>query len=52
MSILHNSITCPFEGPFITISNHHFGGADGLMLSAIVGAIRPDLKLSPTFSSQ
>ena len=34
----------PLEGPFITISNHHFGGADGLMLSAIVGAIRPDLK--------
>lgn len=39
----------PLEGPFITISNHHFGGADGLMLSSIVGAIRPDLKILTNF---
>ncbi len=39
----------PQEGPFITISNHPFGGVDGLMLSAIVGTMRPDLKILSNF---
>lgn len=39
----------PAEGGFITVSNHHFGGADGLLLSAIVGARRPDFKILTTF---
>lgn len=39
----------PSEGGFITVSNHHFGGADGLILSAVVGSRRPDLKILTTF---
>ena len=33
------------EGPFITISNHPYGGADGLALVDLFGHIRPDLKV-------
>ena len=39
----------PAEGGFITISNHHFGSIDGLILNAVVGARRPDYKLLTTF---
>ena len=39
----------PAEGGFITISNHHFGSIDGLILNAVVGAKRPDYKLLTTF---
>ena len=39
----------PREGGFITVSNHHYGSIDGLILSAAVGAIRPDYKLLTTF---
>lgn len=39
----------PKEGAFITISNHHIGSIDGLMLSAIVGTMRPDYKLLTNF---
>jgi len=33
------------SGPFITISNHPYGGVDGLILSDLVGGIREDYKI-------
>lgn len=39
----------PAEGGFITVSNHHFGSVDGLILSSIVGHRRPDFKILTTF---
>lgn len=35
----------PSEGAFITVSNHHFGSVDGLILSTVLGRIRTDYKL-------
>lgn len=35
----------PAEGAFITVSNHHFGSVDGLLLSAVLGKLRKDYKL-------
>ena len=32
-------------GPFITISNHPYGGADGLVLVDLFGHLRPDFKV-------
>lgn len=37
------------NGPFITISNHCFGGVDGLLISSIVGSRRPDFKILTNF---
>ena len=37
------------EGGFITVSNHHYGSLDGMILSAVVGARRPDYKILTTF---
>ena len=39
----------PEEGGFITVSNHHYGSIDGMILSAVVGARRPDYKILTTF---
>ena len=39
----------PAEGGFITVSNHPFGGPDGLILNAIIGRKRPDYKIITTF---
>ena len=39
----------PREGGFITVSNHHFGAADGLILSSTVGRRRPDYRILTTF---
>lgn len=39
----------PKEGPFITISNHPFGGVDGLILMKLLPAIRPDYKILSNF---
>ena len=39
----------PWEGGFITVSNHHYGSLDGMILSAVVGARRPDYKILTTF---
>ncbi|MBO4558063.1 MAG: lysophospholipid acyltransferase family protein [Bacteroidales bacterium] len=39
----------PAEGGFITISNHHYGGADGLILNTVVGSRRRDFKIITTF---
>ena len=39
----------PAEGGFITVSNHHFGSIDGLILCDTVGRKRKDYKLLTTF---
>ena len=39
----------PLEGGFITVSNHHFGSIDGLILSSVIGSIRPDYRILTTF---
>ena len=39
----------PAEGGFITVSNHHFGAVDGMILSSVVGKARPDYKILTTF---
>ena len=39
----------PAEGGFITVSNHPYGGVDGLILNAVFGARRPDMKILTTF---
>ena len=33
------------DHPFITVSNHPFGGLDGLMLVSVIGSVRPDYKV-------
>ena len=35
----------PKQGPFITISNHAYGGIDGLILLKALPEIRPDYKI-------
>ena len=39
----------PLEGGFITVSNHHFGSIDGLILSSVIGSRRPDYRILTTF---
>ena len=39
----------PKEGAFITISNHPFGGLDGIILIKILSKIRPDYKVMANF---
>ena len=39
----------PREGAFMTISNHPFGGIDGLLLIKLIAEIRPDYKVLPNF---
>ena len=39
----------PAEGGFITVSNHSYGAADGMLLSHLVGSRRPDYKILTTF---
>ncbi len=39
----------PTEGPAILVSNHPFGAIDGIMMLAIVGKLRPDLKILTNF---
>lgn len=39
----------PQEGGFITVSNHHFGSIDGLILCDAIGRRRSDYKLLTTF---
>ena len=42
----------PKEGAFITISNHPFGGIDGLLLIKMIASLRPDYKVLPNFLLQ
>lgn len=39
----------PETGPFIILSNHPFGGADGIILYDIISKKRPDLKVMANF---
>ncbi len=39
----------PAEGGFITVSNHHFGAVDGMILNSVVGSRRPDYKILTTY---
>ena len=39
----------PGEGGFITVSNHHYGSIDGMILSEVIGSRRPDYKILTTF---
>ncbi len=39
----------PKEGPFIIVSNHPFGGWDGVILYDTIARIRPDLKIITNF---
>ena len=39
----------PKEGPFITVSNHPLGGADGIILLKILTELRPDFKITGNF---
>ena len=39
----------PKEEPFIVVSNHPFGGIDGILLLSILGKERPDLKILTNF---
>lgn len=39
----------PAKGGFITISNHHYGAIDGLILSAVVGGKRSDYRILTNF---
>ena len=39
----------PSEGGFITVSNHHFGSIDGMILNSVIGSRRPDYKILTTF---
>ena len=48
--ILHEELEyIPREGPFIIVSNHPFGGWDGIVLYNTVAAIRPDFKIITNF---
>jgi putative hemolysin len=42
----------PREGAFITVSNHPFGGIDGLLLIKLIASVRPDYKVLPNFLLQ
>ena len=39
----------PQEGAFITVSNHPFGGLDGIILIQLLSKIRPDYKVMANF---
>lgn len=39
----------PKSGPFITVSNHPFGGVDGILLIRAIAEIRPDYKMLSNF---
>ena len=39
----------PQSGPFITVSNHPFGGIDGILLIRTLGEVRPDYKVLANF---
>jgi putative hemolysin len=39
----------PKEGAFITVSNHPFGGLDGIILIQLLSRVRPDYKVMANF---
>ncbi len=42
----------PEKGPFIVVSNHPYGGIDGLLLIKIIGDKRPDFRMISNFLLQ
>lgn len=42
----------PKEGPFITVSNHPYGGLDGMLLIKFMTEVRPDFKVIANFLLQ
>ena len=42
----------PTSGPFITVSNHPFGGIDGLLLVKVISEVRTDVKIMANFMMQ
>lgn len=42
-------LNIPKEGSFITVSNHPYGGIDGLILMGIIGERRPDFKVMANY---
>ena len=42
----------PKTGPFITVSNHPFGGIDGMLMIKIITMVRPDYKVLANFLMQ
>ncbi len=39
----------PLNGPFITVSNHPYGGIDGILLIKLISLVRPDHKVIANF---
>ena len=39
----------PKEGGFVVVSNHPFGGIEGLMLLSVIAKVRPDFKIMANF---
>ena len=39
----------PQDGPFIVVSNHPIGSADGMILNAVIGTMRTDFKIMANF---
>ena len=39
----------PKEGGFVIVSNHPFGGIEGVMLLSVIAKVRPDFKLMANF---
>ena len=39
----------PKEGGFVLVSNHPFGGIEGVMLYSVIAKVRPDFKLMANF---
>ncbi len=42
----------PKEGPFITVSNHPYGGIDGMLLVKVIAEVRTDIKIMANFLVQ
>jgi putative hemolysin len=42
----------PKEGAFITVSNHPFGGIDGMLLIKVIASVRGDIKLLANYLLQ
>lgn len=39
----------PKDKPFIVVSNHPFGGIDGIIMLSVLGKVRPDIKILTNF---
>ena len=45
-----NELNCiPKEGPFMLVSNHPFGGIEGIILYNAIARVRPDFKIMANF---